>query len=232
MTQHLDTAAHPPLPASIPRVRLPTIPQDPRSVGLHPGLIGLQMPLPPFVILDTETSGLPQNKWAKVVELGAVAVGADGVILSTFDSLVQWPKPGDIAPAGSRHAFKGNDIELTDLHHAPTPWDAWANFCAWSAVLPQGVEVAAYNKSFDQRMTKKTFSHVDGYHVPWSEHCLYQMARDAHPKGSKVFKLEALCRRLGILRDGEPQLHRALPDALLTYQVWWVLWNLAERPSR
>jgi len=232
MVEHSDLAGQPPVAKGVQYVTLPEIPDNPTAVGLLHDLRGLKMPLPPFVILDTETSGLPHNEWAEVVELGAVAVDVDGSILSTFDSLVQWPPPGEVAPLGSRHAFKCNDIELTDLRHAPTPWEAWYNFCMWSGVWPPGVTVAAYNKSFDQRMVKKTFQHVENFQVPWAEDCLYQMARDAHPTGSKVFKLEVLCKRLGILQDGGTQLHRALPDALLTYQVWWVLWTLAGRPSR
>ena len=155
----------------------------PGSLGLQYTLRGLTVPTPPFVLLDTETSGLP-HQGGRVVELGAVAVGADGGLVSVFDSLVQ---SSDRSPA-AMEALRVSGLDPWVLMEAPSRFDVWRGFLDWTRQLPYGDgtpwQVVAYNEPFDRGMMTNTFPEA-GAVLPWAGRCLQQTARDARPKGRK-----------------------------------------------
>lgn len=221
---------------------LPVLPADPRDWGLLPVVSLDNVVEPPFILIDTEGTGLPHQPWAAVVEIGALAVDATGRVVSAFETLVRWPAPGVVGDQRAGPAFRIHRIDRQDLLAAPSPVDAWYRFCAWSHGLSLwrersasgrlGPLVSGWNHTYDKRLIDRTFSEPVGGPVldtmPWGPD-IKQGARDAHPRGAKTFHCEDVAQRFGVLPAGQRQAHRALADCVVEYGVWWCLWSLGRR---
>lgn len=184
------------------------------------------LPEPPFVIVDTETSGFPGQRAARVVELAAVYVSPSGEPAETFSSLVRWP-PVDMPDLrwdkSAAQALAVSGIGTWDLLNAPTADEVWRRFCDFGVVLPKGTTLAAFNEPFDARLIADTFGPMAARdRMPWSGRCLMKAARVRVFNGNaRVGSLADIGAKLGLVREGAG--HRALPDALYTYKVWRTL---------
>ena len=172
----------------------------------------------PFVVLDTETTGVYND--SDLIELAAVCVDERGRIRSRFSTLINPPKPVD----PKLKALQVNNISLQDLKGAPS-WEIVApHFEGWLRAIPttQGeVICTAFNSAFDRRM-------LDNHHfsLRWGK-CIRSMsnecmkAQNQQPKDkdgkNRAPSLQEACAFFDI--PYPENAHRALADAEVTAQV-------------
>lgn len=170
------------------------------------------MNLFPCVVLDTETSGLPHQPWARVVELAAVVLDADGTEVSAFTSLVQ-PNVLDYRTAP---ALAVSHLTERELRTAPPAHQVWADFCAWGSALPPApYATTAWRVNFDRRLLSMT----PGIGYIAFDYCLWEVVKLRRPKGKRNVHLTGLCAELGIDENAFGPRHRALTDCRVTAEV-------------
>lgn len=168
--------------------------------------------LVPCVLLDTETSGLPHEPWARVLEIGAVALGPDGEELSAFSSLLR----PDVLDHRARNALAVNHLDPYDLRRAPLPAEVWADFCAWGSALPPArYATTAWRVNFERRLISRT----PGLGLLPFDYCLWEVVKLRRPKGKRNVHLSGLCAELRIDEAPFGPRHRALTDARITAEV-------------
>lgn len=218
----------------LPQLGTIRIPSDPRVYGLLglPQLRRIDFPQAPLVIVDTETTGVLRD--SVVVDLAAVFIDDKGDPVRTFSTLVEYPTRFD-PPMGPREieALAVSGIDRWQLREAPSRAAAWQSFVDWSVPVPRNTRVTSFGRPFDQRLIGQTFPPAGVETLdPWWTTCLMQGLRDAHPTGQKRFTLERLARRFGVLPGDATQPHRALPDCLIAWGCWRMVWELIGRPVR
>ena len=112
---------------------------------------------PCVLVLDTETTGLPEHDFACVVELGAVIVAPSGAIVSRWTSLV---RPNVPPPPEADDAMRVNGLNRAELDLAP-PWSEvrsgllrWVFGCDYVGSFSLEA-VTSYNVDFDQTMINR-----------------------------------------------------------------------------
>ncbi len=170
-----------------------------------------------LIVIDTETTGFG-GKNTCIVELGAVALDADGNELGAFNSLV-YPRFGvDLGHPQVQKALSVNRITPAMLNGAPHATAVWDGFCAWGSDF-RGFPVSAFNKAFDQRMMDAE-EHFAA--LPWADFCIMQRYKAfAKARGQRKYGLVLAASELGVVPTGE--LHRALTDARTAGGVWTAL---------
>jgi DNA polymerase III epsilon subunit-like protein len=163
-----------------------------------------------ILIVDVETTGLPSDKDARVIELAAVVLHPhrDYAEVNHF-SAVLFPGGSDTVLIGyPRNASQAVPVE--EILCAPHEEAVRLNFAAWCK-QHQVTEVFSYNRVFDEGMLKRS-----GFDLPWTG-CVMRMARGAMSGLKKDPSLAAAAAHFGITQG---EAHRALPDARLAAQVF------------
>lgn len=162
----------------------------------------------PFLVLDTETTGLPDSWGFQVVEVAAV----DKTGAVVFHSLV---KPDIPMPEDASRIHGLTDADLAD---APSFADVWPKL----AELLSGYELWTYNVEFDQDALLSSAERFKLDIPTWLEdrdhwHCLMRkFARYYGEYSAKLGRerwkdLETACYELEVASSG---YHRATGDAL------------------
>jgi DNA polymerase III epsilon subunit-like protein len=165
-------------------------------------------------VLDTETTGLPNQPWARVVEVGAVVLDPHKDY-DEVDAFVSLMYPGDGArnDHGLLDGYPRNASQRVPIEEIrEAPWEVLVRpalyaFCERSRVT----EVFSYNRVFDEVMLKRS-----GFVLPWTG-CVMRMARAAMPPRPKDPSLADAAAHFGVV---QAEAHRALPDARLAAQVF------------
>ena len=162
-----------------------------------------------FTVFDVETTGLSAPSGDRIVEIGAVRIeGGEIRSASPFLSLVN---PQREIPWEARSI---NGITEDELVHAPTI----------DAVLPQFLEFAkdsilvAHNAEFDMGFLHAEKEMCWGYIDIPECLCTLTLSRTLSPHEYR-HSLDAVATRLGVTLPLTGR-HRALPDVLLTAQVF------------
>ena len=153
-----------------------------------------------FSVFDTETTGFAPDKGARILEIAAVRISADGTELGSFATLVD---PGPQAGVGATHI---HGITREMLAGAPDPASALAAF----AEFVQGSTLVAHNAPFDVKFLKSEFELAG---IGWPNPVVLDTlgaARFLVP-GLASYKLADLAAHLGGRVDGTA--HAALADA-------------------
>lgn len=162
-----------------------------------------------ILVLDTESTGLPSNPRARVVEVGAVVLDPhdDYAEVDAFGAVV-FPDGYDVALDGPGLARSG--INPMDVLHASNEREVRVELHNFLRAN-NATEVFSYNRSFDETMLKRS-----GFVLPWTG-CVMDMARKASGKKNlSLFQAaEFFLREIPV---GQP--HRALPDARLAALVF------------
>lgn len=157
-----------------------------------------------FVVVDVETTGLSPAYGDRVCEIGIVRARDDDV-LDTYQTLVNPQRP--ISPGASRV----NGLRDADVRHAP----AFDEIAGEVLSRIDGAALVCHNAPFDLGFLDAEISRL---HVTWAP--------------GKVVDTLAIARRyfsfysnsLGAVADAlgieTSQAHRALGDALTTFQVF------------
>jgi len=157
----------------------------------------------PIIVWDTETTGLPRDSWADVVDLGAVLVDTSGEIIDQFECLIL-PEVLD-ERANFALSISGITPELLRAEGL-TVQGALERVDLWIAGLPQGMTFhTSFNIAFDRPMMRRM-----GLEYPAWASCIMLKAQDAMGV-SKWPKLKEAAPFFGVVQE-EPA-HRALADA-------------------
>ena len=161
-----------------------------------------------IAIVDTESTGLPNQEWARVVEIGAVVLHPhrDYAEVNSFSSLLRVDSLDDRAT----RALDYCGISVASVDGAPRPPDVRRAFYEWMA-QHQVTEVFSYNRTFDETMLKRS-----GFELPWVG-CVMRMSRTAMPGLKKDPSLAAAAAHFGVALT---EAHRALPDARAAAEVF------------
>lgn len=174
----------------------------------------------PFVILDTETTGLPHHKHFQVVEV-AVLDGSGSIV---FHALI---KPDISMPVEAKAVHGITDAMLVDAPHFAGVWPQLAR-------LLSDHEIYCYNAAFDCEAILCTAARY-GLEIPdrmrdhkrW--HCMMLEFARYHSDYSPYWKswqwqpLDIACAELDVEDNG---FHRAVGDAL---NCLGIMRKLAER---
>tara|TARA_R110001599_G_scaffold100770_9_gene258129 strand:+ start:1581 stop:2228 length:648 start_codon:yes stop_codon:yes gene_type:complete len=162
------------------------------------------------VIIDTETTGLDYD--AEIVEISII--DTKGNVL--FDSLIN---PMRTIP-DEAIAIHG----ITNMEASLAP--SFAEVLTQIRQICHQKNVVFYNKKYDKRLIDQT-CRLHGYQTTDVWHCEFLCAMESYadfkktpnPKGQgyRWHSLSNAAKQLGI--DVPDNLHRALPDALLTLEV-------------
>lgn len=167
-----------------------------------------------FLIVDTETTGLPwKDRTAQIVEIACV--NQDGKI--AYQSLI---KPDVPVPA---KATKIHGLTDADLALSPTFVEAWPDLLA---VLSQYEVIYCYNSAFDHSMILATAQRF-GIAVPaqiaearWvcmmNRYAEYHGAWDSYHQSYTFQKLSVACTRLHAPLS---EIHRATGDCQNTLSL-------------
>ena len=174
-----------------------------------------------WVCIDTETTGLPDDLGARVIEVGMVLVEPRGRPIATWSTLVREQRRNpQRAEAESVHGISPDMLE-----RAPTAEEAGQAIRRQLWTWGSGrLALGSWNRDFDRPMLER--SGLTLRHQPWLP-CL-QLATTPllhgagfpHPaegRRSERAPLQAACRWAGVPPQGPA--HRALSDALATVEL-------------
>ena len=139
----------------------------------------------PLIVLDTETTGFPSDRWARVIEIAAVKLDEYGETIGTFSRVVR----PDILDSRADKALGINGISRDEIAAAdPTEqvaaaFEKWAGDC-WTT---------AYNVAFDRPMVERM-----GVRSRWASCVMERAMADMGPAG--------------VLRASDPRHPRYSPD--------------------
>ena len=157
-----------------------------------------------FVVVDVETTGLSAHFGDRICEVGIVRVQGDQ-ILDTYQTLVNPQRP--ISP-GARRV---NGLRDEDVSKAPL----FAEIAGEVLARIDGAALVCHNARFDLSFLDAELSRLGLAWQPVGAIDTLEIARRYYNFGSN--SLSAVADRLGIQT---PQAHRALGDALTTFQVF------------
>lgn len=171
----------------------------------------------PLLVVDTETTGLPKDKDARIVELGAVIIDRDGEELASWSSLVRPPRAA-LACDGADEAMAVHGIDLALLERAPEAHHVERCFLEWVALRGLYVGgITSWRWSFDGCMLARLGAgRIAELHTA---RCVHDAARAHFGKMGRRYgpTLEDVAQALGVpVPQGR---HRALADARLAGQV-------------
>lgn len=168
--------------------------------------VGLPLSALPFVVFDTETTGLDPVK-DEIVQIGAVRVLNGRLVASeAFDTLVD---PGRPIPAT---AARVHGITAAIVAGAPSPGEAVASFHRFA----RGETLVAHNAPFDLAFLTR-HARRGGYEfdAPVLDTVLLSAALFGE---SAEHSLDAIAERLGVAIDAAAR-HTAMGDAVTTARV-------------
>jgi DNA polymerase III epsilon subunit family exonuclease len=159
-----------------------------------------------YCIIDTETTGLNYDV-DEIIEMAAVRV-RNNKIVDRFQTLI---KPKD---AKNNPVEKINHITPEMWKDAPTLTEAYPKFRKF---IGDDI-VIAYNFYFDNRMITANCSHLGFERTRIDNNKRFDLMRVAkYLTGHNFVRLEEFANRYGIKHS---QLHRAMDDCLLEYEVF------------
>ncbi|MHC6226463.1 DNA polymerase III subunit epsilon [Pseudomonas sp. X10] len=172
----------------------------------------MEQPNSRYVVLDTETTGMPVNDGHRIIEIGCVEVIGRRLTGRNFHVYLQPDRESDEGAIGV------HGITDTFLIGKPRFADVAEEFFEYI----QGAQLVIHNAAFDVGFINNEFALL-GQHdrADISQHCTIldtlMMARARHP--GQRNSLDALCKRYGIDNSGR-ELHGALLDSELLADVY------------
>lgn len=152
-------------------------------------------------ILDYETSGMPDDDGAEIIEFGRYDLNLETLAIENPWQSLACPRRQKIEPG----AQAAHHIHLADLQDAPQARELWSEFFDG---MEEGEPLVAHNTKFEQHFTPD-----DGR--PWI--CTMKVARIVYP-GAPTHSNQGLryWLELDVDRTLAEPAHRALPDAYIT----------------
>lgn len=156
----------------------------------------------PLVVLDTETTGFPEQAWSRVVEVAAVRLDVYGQEESTFAELVR-PEIHDYRAAGAEGVHGLTRKALADARLAG---EVGADLFDWL----DGAKCTAFNVAFDAPMLARM-----GVEILWGPCVMLRAMEVMGPAGV----LRPADPRHPRFVEGRPWLWPSLKDAAAFFGV-------------
>ena len=166
--------------------------------------------LPPFAVVDLETSGLSSRRH-RILQIGMVVVEPDGTIVDEWTSMIKlrWP----FSRVGPTQVHGISRSMLRDAPRLDEMLDEFGD-------RMNGAVFTAHNAAFDgaflERATRKRSSADPARAALDDRLCTLRMSRRLDPERARSHTLGDLCVRYGV---GLDRPHDALHDARATAQV-------------
>lgn len=165
-----------------------------------------------FVVLDTETTGMPVGEGHRIIEIGCVEVMGRRLTGRHFHVYLQPDRESD---EGAINVHGITDAFLIGKPRFAEVADEFFEFI-------QGSTLVIHNAAFDVGFINNEFALIGQRdRADISQHCpildTLMMARSRHP--GQRNSLDALCKRYGIDNSGR-ELHGALLDSELLADVY------------
>lgn len=163
------------------------------------------MTLPPFAVVDLETSGFSTRRH-RILQLGMVVVEADGTEVDRWSTLVRlrWP----LQRVGPTHVHGLRRRDLRAAPHLPEVLDEFAGRL-------DGAIFTAHNAEFDSAFLRRAARHRAD--LPLEPRlCTLTMSRRLDPDRTQSHRLADVCARYGVPLD---RPHDALADAVATARI-------------
>lgn len=157
-----------------------------------------------IAVFDVETTGLSPAYGDRICEVGIVRARGE-TIIETYQSLVNPQRP--ISPGAARV----NGIRDAEVLNAPL----FAEIAGRVLALLDGAVMVCHNAPFDLGFLTAELSHLGRSWQPDGVIDTLELARRHYHFSSN--SLSAVAARLGV---ESPHAHRALSDALTTFQVY------------
>lgn len=166
------------------------------------------MALPPFAVVDLETSGLSARRH-RILQLGLVVVDADGDVLDRWSTLVRlrWP----FSRVGPTHV---HGLTRRSLRGAPPIDEALDTFTDRLGDALFTAHNAGFDGAFLDSATRRRRAAGDDRLGP--RLCTLKMSRRLDPDRRLSHRLPDVCARYGVALDSP---HDALADATATAAV-------------
>lgn len=180
--------------------------------GYDPGVSAPPVLRSRWLVLDTETTGLPRAPWTRPCELAVCLVEPDGDISAEWASLVRVPCPPEADPA-----LRLTGITREEINAAPSPEEVAAAFLLWRQQRgAEAVQLTSFNVGFDRPMMERLWPDLG----PWGPCVMLSATKVMDRSGAlqrwesgepKWARLDEAARFFGITQDDGA--HRALADA-------------------
>ena len=164
----------------------------------------------PIIIVDTETTGLLDSPYVRMIEIGAVMLDAKGREIASFSSLIK-PNLVDRLDPCVMEAMRINRITWDQLEVAPRSGDVRAAFTRWCALLFPRVAITSYRLSFDSEIIQRAWPGFSEMGSPFAAYCIREEMRMLYKGHPDRFHLRMILADLNLFTP-EPA-HRALADA-------------------
>ena len=159
-----------------------------------------------YVVFDIETTGLDTYN-DRIIEIGAVKV-EDGEIIEEFEELVN---PGFPIPYNITRITGIDDVLVENAHYPGVVFTLFNDF-----IKDVDFIIGHNAKRFDYPFVKSEFRRYFVKHNELEIKDTMWIAR-AKVKGIRSYSLKSLCSYFNVSND---DAHRALSDAMATYQIF------------
>lgn len=169
-----------------------------------------------FTVADIETTGFSPDKGGRIIEIGAIKIDRNGVIIDTFSEFIN---PGIKI---SEKITEITSITNEMVENADYVGKVISRF--WDFI--RGTTVVFHNADFDwYRFLLFHFSKI-GLHIPEQYPCIdtLELDKELFPNETK-HTLDKMCERLGIEVKNH---HRAISDAEMTGKAFLQLRKMSE----
>jgi len=174
-----------------------------------------------LIVLDTETTGLPRDPWARVVELGAVALDDELQEIATFETLIC-----QACPSAADYALRVNNITRDQIDAAPSPENVRDTWVEWLKPYQGRAKMSAFNIQFDRQMMRR--DKLSPANDRWGECIMLAAMKPMENAGALVWmdwkqdwkwpRLEEAAKFFEVEVVGDA--HRALTDARTAAEIW------------
>ena len=160
-----------------------------------------------FVGFDCETTGLDPSEGDRIVQIGLVAVNREGIVIDTFEKMLN-PQGKALSPGAAKtNGFKDIDLAREETTFADIADDI-TRFCDNSFIF-------AHKFSFDAAFISAEYERADVRPPVWDGFCTKALAVSVGLRGYDA-SLAALVKQFGVDHD---EAHNATDDADATVRI-------------
>ena len=173
-----------------------------------------------WATLDTETTGLPDQHWSRVIEVAAVLRDGEGNIVRQYETMV---RPDVLTPEGLEIAKKVSGLTAEQIESGKdvkTVWQELGDFLdGW--IYP----MRAWNTEFDKTLLAKTFKDRNlPDEINWAGCIMWDFTRKM--QFNTGFRRNGAVRPFSLARasklmkfEWEGDAHRAMADTLMASKI-------------
>ena len=181
--------------------------------------------------IDTETTGLPDQHWSRVIEIAAVLRDGEGNIIRSYETFV---RPDILTPEGLAISKKVSGITPEQIESGKdikTVWQELGEFLdGW--IFP----MRAWNTEFDQQLLRKTFRDRNlPDEINWAGCIMWDFTRKMqfHTgfRRNGAIRPFSLSRASKLMKfEWEGDAHRAMTDTLMASRIDHHMASLHSKP--